>query len=252
MVPPWVPDLQPPQVPTDEPARPDEVAPEAPPNRFRTTRLALGKFAGSGDSARLRRGLAQYVSSGYGGSATAAKRLGGTARNAGVLFGALSSAGRSGTSLPGGDLDVAMLSSRSADEVMNAIVEAVRPVDGTLDAEASRSAIKQALCVLLTKYPTAELLELTDEQSLFATESYLATDVFLRFQLDVGKTIQDKAPTAVAALARLKEAKEYIREIVSASFRRLAAGIKLTSRQVARVGLDALKDAFAVFTSYIQ
>jgi hypothetical protein len=39
--------------------------------------------------------------------------------------------------------------------------------------------------------------------------------VYRRFRLDVGKTIQDKALSVQAGLARLKEVKDYIKETVS-------------------------------------
>ena len=47
---------------------------------------------------------------------------------------------------------------------MDAIVEAVRPADGTQDAEANRAAIKDALSELLTMFPDADLLNLTEDQ----------------------------------------------------------------------------------------
>ena len=200
----------------------------------------------------MRRSLAGYVRSGYGGSGTATRRFGGTAKTAGDLYGALSSAGRAQTSFPGQEVDVAALSVRSADEVMSAVVEAVRPVDGTQDAEASRAAIKDALSELLTKYPDATLLELTEDQRVFAAERYVAHDVYRRFRLDLGKTIQDRAPTVQAGLARLKEVKEYIKETVSAAFRRVGRTASPTSRQLAKLAQEVLKETFSVFESYSQ
>lgn len=272
MVPPWVPneddapapappdDVAPPQDPNAAPplpqpspaASPATPSPVAPKGRFTPSRLALGKFATSGDKDRMRGGLAHYVRSGYGGSGTATRRFGGTARTAGVLYGALSPGDRGRTSLPGGTLDTAVLSGRSADEVMNAVVEAVRPTDGTQDAEASRAAIKDALSELLDRFPEATLLDLTEEQRLFAVERYAALDVFRRFQLDVGKAIQDKASTPKAGLSRLKEVKDYIKETVSGAFRKLAGAATLTSRQVATLTRNALRETFSVFESYLQ
>ena len=270
MVPSWVPDeaapaaaaedAAPPQdpnatlpLPQPSPAAPAVApAPVAPRARFAGSRLALGNFATAGDKDRMRRGLAHYVRSGYGGSGTATKRFAGTARTAGVLYGALSPADRGTTALPGGSLDAALLSGRSANEVMNAVVEAVRPTDGTQDAEASRAAIKEALSDLLSRFPEAVLLDLAEEQRLFAVERYAALDVFRRFQLDVGKAIQDKAPTAKAGRARLKEVKDYVKETVSAAFRKLAGAATLTTRQVATLTRGALREAFSVFESYFQ
>ena len=200
----------------------------------------------------MRQSLGRYVRSGYGGSATATKRFGGTAQTAGVLYGALSPTERGQISLPGGNLDVAVLSGRSANEVMDAVVEAVRPIDGTQDAEASRVAIKEALAELLTKFPDAALLELSEAQRMFAVERYVAVDVFRRFSLDVGKTIQDKAPTIKAGLVRLKEVRDYIKETVSAAFKKVGSAASLTASKVAMLSSAALKETFTVFESYAK
>jgi hypothetical protein len=135
---------------------------------------------------------------------------------------------------------------------MDRVVDAVRPVDGTQDAEASRAAIRDALSDLLTRYQDADLLELSIEQREFAIERFVAYDVFRRFELDVGQHIQDSAPTASDGLARLKEAKDYVKQTVSASFRKLQdAGRSLTDANVSQVVRDALMDTFTVFDGYI-
>lgn len=268
MVPPWVPDAEAPQSPPGAPeptqagdAKSPEAAPAeptplpspiAPSGRFSGARLALGKFASTGSQRSMKKGVGRYVRSGYGGSGTAVRRFGGTAQTAGVLYGALSPAGRDQASLPGGGLDVAVLAGRSANDVMNAVVEAVRPVDGTQDAEASRAAIKDALTELLTRFPEAELLDLTDGQRLFAVERYVAHDVYRRFRLDVGKAIQDKAPSVQSGLARLKEVKDYIKETVAAAFKKVTSTAALTGREVGKLVRGALKEAFTVFESYSQ
>jgi hypothetical protein len=201
----------------------------------------------------MRRGLGHYVRKGYGGAGTAVRRSGGTVSTAGVLYGALTdvAAGRAGT--PGSPLDPTLLAGRSAQEVMNAVVEAVRPVDGTQDAEAGRSAIRDALSELLTRFPEADLLNLSDDQRSFAVERYVAFDVFRRFDLDVGKTIRDNAPSATTALSRLKEARDYVKETVAAAFRKLRdAGRVITSRRVGRVVRDALRNTYEVFEGYVE
>jgi hypothetical protein len=150
-------------------------------------------------------------------------------------------------------LDRALLSGRSANEIMDAVVEAVRPVDGTQDAEASRTAIKGCLSEVLVRFPDANLLELSEEQRALAIELYVALDVFQRFALDLGKTIQDKAPTASAALGRLKDVKDYVKETVSSAFRRLrAAGKTLSAGRVSQIVQRALLDALQVFEHYSE
>jgi hypothetical protein len=136
---------------------------------------------------------------------------------------------------------------------MDAVVEAVRPADGTQDAEAARASIKDALSELLTMFPRADLINLTEDQRGIAIERFVAIDVYRRFQLDLGKTIQDKAPTATVGLARLKEVKNYIKETVAAAFRKLkAAGSRITVRRVNEFVRAALSETFQVFEGYTR
>lgn len=268
MVPPWTP--TPPageasgngaeggDAPADDgtaaPQAPQPVtAPIAPPARFLGVRRALGDFARSGDGRDMRRSIGHYVRTGYGGSAIATRRFGGTAATAGALGGALERVAGGQPAEPGSPLDPALLAGRNVQEVMDAVVEAVRPVDGTQDAEAERAAIRDALTELLTRFPDADLLNLAPEQRAFAIERFTAIDVFRRFELDVGKTIVEKAPSAVTALSRLKEVRDYVKQSVAAAFRKLHdAGRSLTSGRISQVVRDALKETFDVFEGYAE
>ena len=136
---------------------------------------------------------------------------------------------------------------------MDAVVEAVRPIDGTQDAEAARAAIRDALSDLLTRFPDADLLNLETDQRGFAVERFTASDVFRRFELDVGKTIVEKAPSAATALSRLKEARDYVNEAVAASFRKLKdSGRQLTAGQIGQMVRDALAETLLVFEGYAE
>lgn len=278
MVPPWVPDpVSPPKSPQDgdgaapggdgpdeqtpaaqrqsvpQPEAQGEWSPIAPAGRFRGTRLNLAKFARSGDQGDLRRGLREYVRKGYGGGATTVRRFGGTASTADALYGALSSGGGGQAATPASPLDPALLSGRSAREVMDAIVEVVCPANGTQDAEASRAAIKDALAELLTLFPDADLLNLREDQRSAAIERFVAIDVYRRIALDIGKTIQEKAATATVGLERLKEVKDYIKQTVAAAFRKLrTAGERLTAGRVGQLVRAALKETIQVFEEYAQ
>lgn len=267
MVPPWVPDPVPPSgdgpgddgaAPPDSGDAPDQTpapaqpAPIAPPARFGGARTRLGSFARTGSADDMRKGVGHYARKGLGGGGTAVRRLGGTARTAGTLFGALSAAAAGQASGPGNELNPAVLAGRSADEVMSAVVEAVRPVDGTQDGEASRAAIGKALSELLTQYPDADLLNLSEEQRILAVERFIAWDVFSRFELDLGKTIQEKAPSVTSALSRLKEVRDFITQTVAAEFRKLAGDTAaLGSSMVAAMVRDALGLAIGVFEGYL-
>lgn len=275
MVPLWVPDAAPSdgqdgngvgdgnggnapaQQPADEqpaPSEPPQPVPIAPPGRFGPCRTSLNQYARSGSADAMRRGLGHYVGKrgkGLGGAGTAVRRFGGTARTAGALYGTLSATREGQPAAAGSPLDPALLAGRSANEVMDAVVEAVRPIDGTQDAEACRMAIRDSLSELLNRFPDADLLSLSEEQRLFAVERFVALDVYTRFRLDVGKTIQDKAPTATAALSRFKEVKDYIKETVSAAFRRLrTAGQTVSALRIAGMVRQALRETFEVFEDY--
>lgn len=267
MVPPWVPDPVPPlgdgpgdddgvppggDAPDQAAQPPAQPVPIAPPARFGGARTRLGSFARTGSADDMRKGVGHYARKGLGGGGTAVRRLGGTARTAGTLVGALSAAAAGQASGPGNELDPAILAGRSADEIMGAVVEAVRPLDGTQDTEASRAAIGKALSELLTQFPDADLLNLSEEQRILAVERYIAWDVFNRFELDLGKTIQEKAPSAASALSRLKEVRDFITQTVAAEFRKLAAGAAaLGSSKVAAIVRDALGLAIGVFEGYL-
>lgn len=225
----------------------------APPGRFRPARTSLGQFARSGSADDMRRGVGHYVSKGLGGGGSAVRRFGGTARTAGSLYGALSSAAAGQPSTPGSPLDPTLLAGRSADQVMDAVVEAVRPVDGTQDTEVSRNAIRTALSELLVRFPSADLLNLSEDQRLFAIERYLALDVYNRLRLDVGKAVQDRAPSVVAALSRMRQIRDYVRETIAARFRALrTASESLSAHRIAQMGAQALREAFVVFEEFVQ
>lgn len=250
MVPPWVPPLPPP-VDVATPQPPPPPVPIALAGRFSGARRSLGGFAGTGDAAAMRRGVGHYIKSGYGGSATASRRFGGTATTAGSLYGALSGGPAGAGRGPADPLDPTRLAGRSAEEVIDAVIEAVRPIDGTQDAEAGRASIRDALSELLSRFPDADLLSLNEDQRAFAIERFVAMDVYRRLDLDLGKTIREKAPSAVTAQSRLKQIKSYVKETVAASFRQLRdAGHAMTTNRVGSIVRSALTDAFQVFESY--
>lgn len=264
IVPPWTP-----PAPPALPDHPDEGAPDhadtddasdgqedaprapgvAPERRFLPTRRALGDYGRSGNRDDLRKALGNYVKRGYGGGSTAARRMSGTASTASALGGVLTALA-SNTTQEG--LDRALLSTMDADRLLDAVVESVRSVDGTQDAEAGRRSVREALTETLEHFPDADLLNLDAEQRAFAVEQFVALDVFNRFELDVGKAIVDSAPNAMQGLSRLDDAKDFIKESVGSAFRQLAkAGHSVTSSVLASVVAAALKLAFTVFEDYL-
>ncbi len=198
----------------------------------------------------MRRAVGHYVRSGYGGAATMARRLNGTSRTAARLGAVLQ---------PGvqADLaaarDAAIAGGKNAQSVLDAIVEAIRPVDGTQDAESSRRAVRDALSDVLERYPEADLLDLDDFQRQFVVQRFVGLDVYNRFCLDLGEKLDEHASSASVAAARFAEVREYIAATVAAEFDKLwAAGVTPASPDLARVTQGALRETFKVFEGYLQ
>ncbi|WP_308727311.1 Qat anti-phage system associated protein QatB [Arthrobacter sp. MYb23] len=197
----------------------------------------------------MRRGLSHYVSTGYGGSRTFTRRMGGTATTGGRL-GMLLATGQTveGISLR----DRALAGGSDTNIIMDAIVSAVRPEDGTQDAEGSRRSIREALSDLLERFPDADLLRLDDAQRSFVIERYAALDVYQRFFLDMGKGVIAAAADTASGLGRLREIREFIAESVAASFRRIR-GDKgtATSANIGVLTQHALAQTFSIFEEYL-
>lgn len=221
----------------------------APRGRFGPARLNLNKFSTTGEKKHMRRGIGHYIKKGLGGKSNAVHRLGSTISTAGSLYGALSAVA-SGQSYEE-SLDPSLLTGKSANEIMDAVIEVVTPIDGTLDTEACRYSIREALSDLLNKFPDADLLSLSENQRNYAIERFIAFDIYSRIWLDLGKSLQDKAPNTSAALARFKEIRDYIKETVSASFRKLKqAGESIRTQNITSIVRKCLKETLTVFESY--
>ena len=267
LVPPWVPPIPLPQDNESDSDDEGEKQPKpdsgqesatkppilAPSARYGSTRRNLGQFAQNGERVYLRRSLGHYIRRGMGGAATATRRMGYTVQAAGDLYGALSPRGDDDSTAGSDVLSSPIEMEQSADDVTEALVDAVRPIDGTQDSESGRVAIRNALAEMLTRFPGADLLNLSAEQRDFAVERFVALDVFNRFRLDVGKAIQDKAPSATEALARLGDIRDYIAESVSSQFREFRSGGGQMNRSLIPEFVSrALRQTFEVFEEYVS
>lgn len=251
---PTVPSPQTPPSPTSpnpQTPQPPELQPKpeaSAPGRWRGVRTSLGKFGGGGDDRgkHLRRGLGHYSRSGMGGSGNAARRMAGSARTASVLHSAL-------TALANGEpfptelgIDPQALVGLSPSEFADALVDAIRPIDGTQDAEATRDSVARALSDILDQ--NADITNLTPEQVDQVTASTLGYDVALRIELDVGKSIIAKAPTKGEGLERLQEMKDYLREVIAAEYKLERASVGIVGRAaIDRISRNAIQQAFEVF-----
>ena len=263
LIPPWVsdPEIQPSTEPGDD-QQPDEDTPEtlpeaspqiAPMGRFRGARTELGDFARSNSDYSLRQGVGHYVRTGLGGSRNASRRMAGTARRAGALYGVLQdlSGGRTPPAHP--DLDPAHLVGRHAREIVDRIAEALSPSDGTQDSEAGRHSISQALSELIRREPSIDLTALTQEQIVLALELFIGSDICRRIELDVGKAIFDRAPDAATAIRRLGQMYRYVRQVVASTFRLWSTEPEPVTQQAATSLVHrVIQNTFEVFESYLS
>lgn len=261
LVPPWVPDpgvvvpIGPSAAESEEGVAAPVASPPqlAPPARFRGARTSLGKFARSGSSGSLRRGLGSYIRTGLGGARTATRRLGGTAVKAGVLYGTLDAL-RRGDILPVElGISAAELAGRPVREAADYIAQAISPSDGSQDAEASRESMSQALRDLVAAHPDADLTALAEAQIDLVIERFVGHDICRRVELDVGSAVFEKAPDPATAISRLNQMHRYIHQCVAASFRKLrSAGQSLSAKGAERLAESVLRDTFDVFEGYVR
>ncbi|UKK86183.1 hypothetical protein L7H23_08830 [Sphingopyxis sp. BSN-002] len=172
--------------------------------------------------------------------------MGGSARTAGILHNALTSLAN-GEQLPQElGIDPLALAGLSPSEIADALVDAIRPIDGTQDAEATRDSVARALSDILDQ--NADITSLTPQQIDQVTASTLGYDVALRIELDVGKAIIAKAPTKSEGLERLQEMKDYVREVVAAEYAAERTSVGSVGRAaIERISRNAIQQAFEVF-----
>ena len=267
LVPPWVDDVGDDSSPApdgdnvvspdqDEPAsEQDQATPQqpaiAPRARFRATRMNLGSFSRGGESDALKRGLGHYSRSGLGGSRQATNRMARTAQNSGILYSALNALAGRGSAPSELRVDLAQLRGRPAQEIVDHIAEAISPSDGSLDAEANRESISQALRELIASSPNIDLSSLTEDQIVAVVESYISYDIFHRVELDVGKAVFANTDPATA-MQRLDQMFSYIKQCVSAAMQKLEAfGKTLTHNEASRIARSIIAETFNVFEEYI-
>lgn len=263
IIPPWVPEIEEPsENDEDQNTKPNDNGNEghesggdndssttAPTARFNNSRRNLSSFTRTGNSGDLKKSVGHYFNKGYGGSKTATRRFAGTTRTAITLYSTLSAIS-SGQSTD--QIDAEIMQGRSPKEIIDILVEAVKPIDGTQDSEIARHSLNEALSDLLDANANVDLLDLNEEEKMLVVKKYVSLDVFGRFQMDLGQIIFKNASSPSNALNRLKEVKDYIEEVVSASFRKIyKSKTKLTVKAVGKMVKGALLDAFNVFEEYI-
>jgi len=225
----------------------------AEPARFRSARTSLGSFAKDGSSDNLRRGLGHYSRAGLGGSAIGTARMGRSTAAAGGFADVLSAL-RDSSQLPSAiPLDPATLAGKSQQEIVDAIIDAVTPTDGTQDAENSRDSAARAFAEVLEIDPAADLTALPQDMVELFFERFLANDLVARIQLDVGKAVLDRAPDAATAVQRLETMQSFVKQEFNRAAQALKdAGQRLQQGNGKSLGDAAIKATLDVFEGWLN
>jgi len=149
-------------------------------------------------------------------------------------------------------LDPASLRGLPPGQIRDRIIDAVRPLDGTQDAEASRCSINDAIKDVLNQHADADLLTLSPEQIELIMERYIAYDLCRRVELDIGNAVSKAAASVAEGVRRMQEVKSYIQEKVSACFRAMRARRQRLTRVVAAsFAARVIEDTFVVFEEFV-
>ncbi len=248
-----------PEVPHfDQDAKDFEIRPESPidnvplasARRFLTTRKRLGEFGETGNAQKMKNGIASYVAKGYKNPQIAAQRMKKTAVLAAKLFGLLVGEHLDDSKI---GLKVSDLEGKSAEKCIEAIVEAVSPLDGTLDSEAAQDSINKVLSELVDQNPDVDLSNLGIDSCVTVVEKFVSNSVFSRIRLDIGQHVLDRASSPAEGLSRLGEIEEYVEESIQQAFSSATSLTSTTSlEKVSSIVSEVIEDTFEIFQSYTE
>lgn len=245
-----------PAAPDDAPRKPEQKPIElAPPQRFKPAKLAIGRFAKTGEANSLRKALGSYVRKGYGGSGTATQRMRKSSTAAAGVYNILSSGSTGGAE--GGEpapLDVRTLSGLPHDEVAERIAEAVNPGDISLDDAGVREAVAEAVSSVLSENDGVDITALPPE---LVEECYIRTLSVSAFNIliaDIGASVQRAAHgNAELANNRLKEISDFMRETYRAQYAKLTSrGLRVSRGASERIARELTSSVMDIFESYLE
>jgi hypothetical protein len=182
----------------------------AEPRRYAGFRMALSRFAGSGDLADARTALGRWAHKSMGGGSAASRRTARAARTGGAVLAAMARAGAGQEPEPGA-LDIRTLAGQSVEVTVSAIVDAFMP-PGILDEMAARLAMEMALALALSGADTFDPAALDANAVRIATLAFVTELVFVEVAGDAGRSLA--AIGAAAAAQREADIRSLVREVV--------------------------------------
>ena len=181
--------------------------PKPEPHRFQGFRTSLGRFVATGDGDELRKGLRAYARTSTGGAANGPRRFGAMAQAGSGLFNAINTLRIDPAAAP---FNLGALGGKSTRELIDALVEALVPVNG--DAERIRVALTEALATCLDGVVAFDFATITEDTIVELMVAYTALCVFEQIVLD-----SNEAFTKADSAERAREAEEELWELVQAT-----------------------------------
>jgi len=227
------------------------VAPRGP---MGSTRRALTDYVSSGDRSALRRSVGNYVRTGRGGAATAAKRSAGSASRGARLAGIVS--GDTRFSQERDSIREAVQNLSDSDALLAAIAAVASPSDGTIESQIGQDATAEALQHLLTVDPDADLFALNPLQREILLERYLAIDAYELFMTENSLHLQTKCSPIVYAQRAAEIYSFFCETFEQANEARGRRGestlANQNDRQIQQTCRGVVADAYFIFEEFLD
>lgn len=234
LLPPWADDM--PQAPLPTPQS----------RRFGPFRQAMGGAVSGGNRDDFKKAIGHYARKASGGSATAARRMGGVTQAGARLFGALAGGADSQDS----NIDLGSLAGLPSELAISVISQALTTEDG--DSDKIRTAMNHALVEALDGVEVFDPQNITDDVIVDTMIGYLTESIFSQMTMDSGKA-WNKAETHLQALHAETELRELIRVVVDKHMApKLTGNIRSFDRwQIIHIERQVIIDAWREWEDYV-
>lgn len=249
--PPWLDDIDNPEVPvspTQNPQTTPAVPPLAPPARFRSARRSMGDYIRSGNRESLTRSLGHYSRTGMGGAQNVANRMRHSASVASKLYSSFSSLREGNEPTISSIISNYRAANTDVYGLIDAIANYICNDGGSLDETSPRNSVSSALSDLFDKNPYVDITTLSDDSVWSLVSSFLGYEAFSRIQLDIGQGFETADVSLTDRVTRLNDMREYLESEISSQIGVMRNEIRnKPPSDLQKVMMTAVERTFKVF-----
>lgn len=229
------------------------LPPSGDPRRYTSARNNFTRFVSSGgrDRRSLGRAVSQYVSSSFGGSRNAARRMAVSRRSTAQLAGILNSAIGGNASAALRSIGLERLAGRPIEEIFLGIMEVVCPDGGAIDDSIAREAFVETI-VDLAENGITDFDTLNAAQVQTILELNVAHAIEARLCNDIGSQSITLPQDAKAAADIQEQLFEFVERSVSDAFTANQVGKSMTQEQVTRAIDTVYEQAYSILQSMAE